>query len=151
MSYGALIRIAGLRAGSHDTDGEEIEVLSFHWGVSPLGAAETHPEIQEFAFVKQVDAASPSLFLRCRDRQRVPEAVFNVARVRGRQRRCLRYTFTGVLISSVRQGGSSQGDEEFPVEEVSLTFDHCELDYWWEHADGGVIGEVVHAAWGRPA
>jgi len=147
MAYGARIRIGDIEVKSGGgADANDIEVLSFHWGVSQLGSgADARVQIQEFSFVKRTDAASPALFRQCCTREPVREATFRVFQLHGEPRQCLAYTFTDVQITSVRPGGSSQAHDDFPLEEVSLGFGRCEIAYWSEGADGRVIGEPVRS------
>jgi type VI secretion system secreted protein Hcp len=150
VPFDASITIAGLGG---ESPADAIEVLSFHWGVSQLGsrggtaggAGQAH--VQDFSFVKRADAASPLLFLRCCTGERLAEAVFLVRRESGERRECLRYTFHDVRVASVRPGGSSQAADDFPAEEISLSFARCEVDHWLETADGTAIGEPVHGEW----
>jgi type VI secretion system secreted protein Hcp len=104
-------------------------------------------QAQEFSFVKRVDATSPILLQRCWTGEHSADAVFMVRQSHGEPRECLKYTFRDVVVSAVRPGGSSEAEDEFPAEEISLRFAHCALEYWSEGADGRVAVEPVHSGW----
>jgi type VI secretion system secreted protein Hcp len=133
MAFDCFIKIDGINGESSDKDhAREIEVLSFHWGVSQSGTAGYGGgkcSVQDFSFVKRTDSASPVLFQKCCQGEHIAEAHVTLRKAGGRAQEYLKYQFTDLLISSVRPGGSSQGSDDIPLEEVSLNFAKCHLTY----------------------
>jgi len=106
----------------------EITVLSYHWGASrpdDTGPAVVH----DFSFVKHVDPATPALFTMCCSGERADTAVFLARRKTTGPDEVLQYTFTDVAVVAVRPGGSAEARDDMPIEEVTLTFRKCEIDY----------------------
>jgi type VI secretion system secreted protein Hcp len=155
MPYEAFIRISGIaRRAAGGSDADDIHVRSFHWGVSQLGPVASsagsgtgQAQAQEFSFVKRVDATSPVILQRCWVGAQLPDAVFTVRQTHGEPRECVTYTFREVRITAVRPGGSSEAEDDFPAEEISLSFAQCALEYWSEEADGRVVVGPVGSGW----
>jgi len=130
MPFEAFIRIGDI-GGESTAAGHtgEIDVVSYHWGASrpqESGPAVVH----DFSFVKRADVASPALFTLCCSGERTGNAVFVARRRSGEPRDFLRYSFADVAVVSVRPGGSAQARDDVPLEEVTLTFRKCEIDYF---------------------
>ena len=150
MAFQAHIRLGGV------ADAVEVPVMSFHWSVSllrpaaggPGPAGKPAPHLQDFSFVKLADAHSPGLFVRCCTAEVLPE-VSLVARRPGTGP-TLRYRFRGVTIASFRPGGSADSADDFPLEEVSLRFEQCEVDYWPAGTDPAGAAPATHGGWSIP-
>jgi type VI secretion system secreted protein Hcp len=155
MAFDCFIKIQGVDGESRDSShGGEIDVLSFHWGVTQTGTASTGGgggggkcNVQDFSFVHKVDKASPVLFQKCCQGEHIPEALVTVRRAGGTQLEYLKYKFTDLIVASVRPGGSSHGVDDIPLEEVSINFAKCELDYQPQGPDGQADGGPVHGGW----
>jgi type VI secretion system secreted protein Hcp len=158
MPFEAVIRLSGIaRPVPANTPSDTIHVRSFHWGVSQLsapdggsGSSAGTVQVQEFSFVKRVDATSPLLLRQCRTGGHLSEAVFTVRQARGDVRECLTYTFRDVCISAVRPGGSSEAEDDFPAEEISLSFADCALEYTSQGSDGRAVIAPIHSGWNAP-
>lgn len=129
MPFEAFLRIGDIEGESTAEDhAGEIDVVSYHWGASrPHDTGP--PVVHDFSFVKRVDATSPALFTMCCSGERAATAVFVARRRSGTPPDFLRYTFTDVAIVSVRPGGSAEARDDVPIEEVTLAFRKCEIDY----------------------
>ena len=120
-----------------DKHKDQIEVLSFSWGSSqPASAASgtggrtaERVNIQDFSFVKVLDKSTPMLFLACCDGRHLKETVIELCLASGDKHPYMKYTMEDVIISGVRPGGSAQGGEVKPLEEVTLNFGKVRLEY----------------------
>jgi len=115
------LKIEGIKGESQDSQHkDEIDVLSFSWGVSQVGtnAWEHHAEFrsgkvttQDFEFEMPVNEASPKLFVACASGQHIKQATFigETSDSEGGRRQFLKYTFSDILVSSYKEGGASDG------------------------------------------
>ena len=102
----------------------------------------------DFTIVKKIDTASAPLFMHCCTGEHFDEAkiVMRKAGGKGGQVEFLTYTMKQVLVSSIRPGGSAQGHDDIPHEEVSLNFGKITFDYVAQTAQGGK-GATSHGGW----
>ena len=155
MAFDSFIKIGDVKGESGDSKHkDEIEVLSFHFGVMNAGTSghgsgggAGKAQLADFSFVKKVDKASPVLFQHCATGQHIKDATFVVRRAGGTQLEYLKIKLTDVLVSSVRPGGSSQGADDVPLEEVALNFTQIHVDYQPQGPDGKAQGGPVHGGW----
>jgi type VI secretion system secreted protein Hcp len=113
---------------------EQIEVLSWSWGVSQQGTAATgsglgagKANFQDFNFMHNLDKASPNLMKACATGKHYPDATFTARKAGEGQKEFMIFKFTDVLITSVSPGGSSGGDGV--TESVSMQYSKVELEY----------------------
>jgi type VI secretion system secreted protein Hcp len=123
------------------TDGKHakwIEVLSFHWGVSqPAGGSTSgqggltggRANWQDFSFVHHLDLSSAKLMELCAKGSHIPEGKLEVCKAGGDPQPYYTVKFTDLMVSSVRPGGSSQGGDNIPLEEVTLNLGKAEWEY----------------------
>jgi type VI secretion system secreted protein Hcp len=155
MAFDAFLKLEGVDGESKDdSHGGEIDVLSYHWGVSQSGtggkgggAGAGKAQVSDFSFVHKIDKASPILFQDCCTGTHIPTGLLTCRKAGGTQLEYLKYKFTDVMVTGVRPGGSSQGSDEIPLEEVTLNFAKCEIDYQPQGADGQADGGPVHGGW----
>lgn len=155
MAFDSFLKLGDIKGEANDAKHKgEIEVYSFHWGVTNTGmgghgsgggSGKCH--VAEFVITKKVDCASPVLFLNCATGLHIKEGTFVVRKAGGTQLEYLKIKLTDVLVSSVRPGGSAHGADDVPLEEVSLNFGKCELDYQPQGADGKPAGGPIHGGW----
>jgi len=127
-----------------------IEVQSFSHGiempVSGIGTgrltgASVH---QDFSVVKELDKASPKLYLHCCNGQHLNQVIMELCKATGEKQKFMEYVFTDVIVSSVRPGGSAQSGEPLPVEEVTLNYGKIEWTYTQFDPETGLpIGDVA--------
>jgi len=156
MPFDAFLKIATVPGECTDDKHKEwIEILSYHWGASQAsgGAASMtgahsgqRVDISDFSLVKQLDKASPKLFLSCCTGEHIADVTLELCKAGGDKQKYMTYKFTDVLISSVRPGGSSQGGDALPLEEVSFRFSKCQLEYIPIDKQGKPQGQVP-AGW----
>ena len=151
MAIDAFLKLDGIKGESVDkAHKEEIEVLSWSWGMSQTGT--THRgtgggagkvSVQDLSIVKYVDRASPVLIQTCCTGKHIEEAVLSVRKAGGEPLDYLVLTLNDVLISSVSSGGST-GDE-LVTETISLNFARFNVSYQPQDAKGGKAGGAIEA------
>jgi len=155
MAFDSFIKIGDIKGEATDSKHkDEIEVYSFHWGVSNggmgghgTGHGSGKCQVDDFSFVHKLDKSSPVLFQKCATGEHIKDALFVVRKAGGSQLEYLKVKFTDVLVSHVRPGGSAHGADDIPLEEVGLNFGKVEVDYQPQGADGKAAGGPVHGGW----
>jgi type VI secretion system secreted protein Hcp len=152
MAFDAFLKLDGIKGESTDaTHKDEIEVLSFSWGVSqtatlgtPAGGRAGKATFQDLHFTSVAHKGSPNLFLSCATGEHLKEAVLTLRKAGGRGVEFLKIKLTDVLISSYLPNGAADGDT--PSEEISLNFGKIEFAYTPQNADGAP-GTAVSAGY----
>jgi len=130
----------------------KMELLSFSHGVamqitgdiSNSERTSGKPNHQDMTVTKYLDAASPVLNQACCEGKVFPQADIVIGRSdRGGPVELMRYTLSGVLISSISVGGGG-GDK--PVETVALNYSRITWRFSPQRPEEGVAG-VVEGAW----
>lgn len=146
--FDAFLKIDGIPGESQDAKHkDEIEVLSYSWGVSQTGTFASgggggagKAVFQDFHFVSGLQKSSPKLFLSCATGQHIKEAVLTLRKTGDDSGGAEFYkmTLTDVLVSSYQQGGS--GQEDVPLEQLSLNFAKVRTDYTLRNEKGSFGG-----------
>ena len=157
MAFDAFLKIDGIPGEStDDAHPDEIEVLSYSTGVSQTasasassggGASSERADFQDFSIVKALDKASPKLAVACADGTHISEVVLALCRAGGDKVQYMEYKLTDCIVSSVRPGGSAQGGETLPLEEVSFNYGKIEWTYTQQKRADGSGGGNVAAGW----
>jgi type VI secretion system secreted protein Hcp len=154
MAVDMFLKIDGIPGESTDAKFQKQIVLdSFSWGETNTGAhgqgsgaGAGKVSMQDFHFTAKVSVASPKLMLACATGQHIKDAVMSVRRA-GEQKEAgavfLTYTFQGVVVTSVQEGGAAT---DFPVDAVSFAFQKIDVMYKPQTPTGGV-GSAVEFAW----
>jgi type VI secretion system secreted protein Hcp len=138
MASDAYLKIASIPGESTDEKHKEwIELLSFHHGVSQpadgsaSGGQRGHGRCdhQDLTIVKEMDKASPKLFLACCKGDALSEVIIELCRSSGDKQKFMAYKLTDVMVRSVRPGGSSKDGNGVPLEEVSFAYGKIEEEY----------------------
>lgn len=138
------LKLGDIKGESTDrAHSNEIDVLSWSWGMSQSGVA-GKVNVQDLSFTKYLDKSSPELFLACANGKHYPEAKLTVRKAGDKPLEYLKITLKDVLVSSYSVSGG--GSEEIPTENVTLNFSKVEIEYTEQKADG-TIGETVVAGW----
>jgi type VI secretion system secreted protein Hcp len=155
MPFDAFIKIDGIPGESTDDKHKDwIEALSFSSGVSQPtagsastggGAAAQRANFSDFSFVKTLDKSSPKLALACADGTHIKEITLELCRAGGSDKvKYYEIKMSNSIISSYRPGGSSQGGENLPLEEISINYGKIEWTYIQQkRADGSGGGQVA--------
>ena len=157
MAFDAFLKVDGVDGEStDDKHADWIEILSYSTGVSQTasasassggGASAERADFQDFSVVKALDKASPKLALACADGTHIGEVVLELCRAGGDKLKYMEYKLTNCIVSSVRPGGSAQGGETLPLEEISFNFGKIEWTYTQQKRADGSGGGNIAAHW----
>ena len=125
-----------------DKHKNEIEVLSFSWGVTHAGsmasgggAGAGKATFQDLSIVHRIDKASPALMQACATGTHLKEATITHRKAGKGQHEYLIVKMNDVLITSVTHGGATG---EPASESVTLVFAKVDLEYKPQKADGSL-------------
>lgn len=157
MPYDAFLKIDGIDGECQDDKHKNwIEILSYSHGVSQMssgsrssgGAASAgRCDHADFSVVKTLDKTSPKLNLFCCNGNHIKKVDVELCRATGDKQPYMMYKLEDVIISSVRPGGSSQGGEALPLEEVSFNYGKITWTYHETDHKTGKKGGKVEANW----
>ena len=147
MAGSIFARIGTIQGESQDDKHkDEIEVLSWSWGVSQSGTivhggggGAGRASFQDFNFTHSVDKASPVLMTACATGEHIKDATITVRKAGKDEQEYLVIEMTDVLVTSVSTSGS-EGDT--PMEAVALAFAGVDLDYTPQKSDGSLDAGV---------
>ena len=132
-----------------DKHKDEIEVLSFSWGVtnpavisggSGGGGGAGKATFHDLSIVHNLDKASPLLLRACATGMHIKDAVITHRKAGKGQQEYLTFKFRDVVISSFQTGGSEE--TPVPTDSVSFSFAKLEVEYKPEKSDGS-LGAAV--------
>jgi type VI secretion system secreted protein Hcp len=120
---------------------DEIEVLSYSWGVSNAGSmahggggGEGKATFHDLSFVHNVDKASPVLMQACATGVHLKEATITHRKAGKEQHEYLIVKMNDVIITGVTHGAGGDGGQE----NVSLAFGKVALEYKPQKPDGSL-------------
>jgi type VI secretion system secreted protein Hcp len=124
---------------------DEIEVLSYSWGVSNAGSmgrgsggGEGKATFHDLSFVHNIDKSSPVLMQYCATGVHIKEATITHRKAGKQQHEYLVVKMNDVIITGVTHGGSGDGHSE----NVSLSFAKVAVEYKPQKADGSLDAGV---------
>lgn len=124
---------------------DEIEVLSYSWGVSNAGSmahgsggGEGKATFHDLSFVHKIDKASPNLMLACATGTHLKEATITHRKAGKEQHEYLIVKLNDVIITGVTHGGSGDGHSE----NVSISFAKVDFQYKMQKPDGSLDAPV---------
>jgi type VI secretion system secreted protein Hcp len=128
---------------------DEIEVLSFSWGVtnpapaggSGGGGGSGKATFQDLSIVHRIDKASPKLFEACATGKHLPEATITHRKAGKGQQEYLIVKMNDVIITGVVHSGSA-GEPDTGSETVMMAFAKVALDYKAQKFDGSLDAAV---------
>jgi type VI secretion system secreted protein Hcp len=144
MAVSIFARLGKIRGESRDAKHkDEIEVLSWSWGVSRTGTmapagrgGKGKASFQDFNFTHHIDKASPLLMKACATGEHIKDATITVRKAGKGQQEYLIVTMTDVLVTSVSTSVTAEGDAT--VEGVALAFAKVDLEYKPQKPDGSL-------------
>ncbi|MBI1219516.1 MAG: type VI secretion system tube protein Hcp [Rhodobacteraceae bacterium] len=154
MAVDIHLKIDGIKGESlNDYHKDELDVLSWSWGITQSGTAQLGPgagsgkvNVQDMHFSKYVDKSTPPIIKACCAGTHIATANLTVSKAGGDAPvEYLKIDFTEVLISSYQTGGSSDGLDRV-VEQISFNFRKFVFTYTPQDAKG-VGGGAVPAGW----
>jgi type VI secretion system secreted protein Hcp len=148
MPFDAFLKIEGIDGESADkSHPNEIEIYSFHWGVTNTGTTggggggAGKAVLQDFHFGMATSKASPSLMLACATGRHTPAATLTVRRGTFE---FLKIKLIDVLVSEYDLGGDNSEastNRDTPLDALSLNFVKIDFLYTVQRT-----GETVEAA-----
>jgi len=136
MASDIFAKIGDIKGESADAKHkDEIEVLSFSWGVTngaTIGAGAGKATFQDLSIVHTIDKASPLLLKACATGEHLKEATITHRKAGKGQQEYLVVKMNDVIITGVVHGGSGEGSSET----VSLVFAKVDFEYRPQKIDG---------------
>jgi type VI secretion system secreted protein Hcp len=147
MATDIFLKIGDIKGESQDEKHpNEIEVLSWSWGVMQSGSMDYgsgggtgKASFGDLSIMHNLDKASPSLMKACATGEHIKEATLVQRKAGKGQQEFLIVKMTDVLITSVTPGGSGS---EAPGESIALQAGKYELEYKAQKADGSLDAGV---------
>ena len=125
-----------------DKHKDEIEVLSWSWGVSNAGemrggsgGGEGKASFHDLSFTHNIDKASPVLLQACATGVHLKEATITHRKAGKGQQEFLIVKMSDVIITGVAHGDTSDGGH---AENVTLTFAKVDFEYKPQKPDGSL-------------
>ena len=145
MATDTFAKIGDIKGESQDDKHkEEIELLSWSWGVNQSGtvghgsgAGAGKVSFNDFHFSHYVDKASPNLMKACATGEHIKDAVVTQRKAGKGQQEYLVIKMSDILITGVSPGGSN-GDSGLVMEQVTLQAAKVDLEYKPQKADGSL-------------
>ena len=148
------VKIDGIQ-GESPADGhkDEIDVFSFNLGVTQAGGNEVgagagagKSQFQPVMIYKNVDVASPALFLACATGQRIKKVELKAARRNGDSgpQEYLTITLTDVIVAGFNDQSANGDGSQTILESISLKYAKIEISYRKQNPDG-TLGDPVKA------
>jgi type VI secretion system secreted protein Hcp len=149
MAFDAFLKLDGIPGESTDAKHkDEIEILSFSWGVSNSGSV-AHgggggagkASFQDFSFASFLQKSSPKIWLACATGEHIKSAVLTLRKAGGETSGIEFYkvTLSDVLVSSFQESGSDGGDDR-PFDSFSLNYAKIRTDYTLVNQKGSIGG-----------
>ena len=125
-----------------DKHKDEIEVLSWSWGVTHAapphvgaGAGEGKASFHDLSFTHKIDKASPVLMQACATGVHLKEATITHRKAGKGQQEFLVIKMNDVLVTAMADADSTDGGS---TETVSLAFAKIDIEYKPQKADGSL-------------
>ena len=141
MAVDIFAKIGDIKGESlDDKHKDEIEVLSFSWGVtnpasiSGGGAGAGKATFHDLSIVHNLDKASPGLLRACATGMHIKDAVITHRKAGKGQQEYLIVKLNDVIITGVTHGGTGQ----LISENVTLAFAKVDLEYKPQKPDGSL-------------
>lgn len=152
MAADMFIKIDDIKGEAVDpTHGDEIQVLSWSWGMSQSGT--THigtgggagkVNVQDLSFTKYVDSSTPNLISFCAGGKHFKSAQLTIRKAGDKPVEYLKIKMIDLIVSNVSTGGS--GGEDRITENITLNFAAVQVDYTPQKKDGSA-GATATATW----
>ncbi len=148
MASDIFAKIGDIKGESQDSKHkDEVEVLSWSWGVSQSGTmahggggGEGKASFHDFSFTHHIDKSSPVLLKACATGEHIKEATITVRKAGKGQQEYLIIKMNDIIITSVNPSGA--GDGMATAEAVALQCAKVDLEYKPQKADGSLDAGV---------
>jgi type VI secretion system secreted protein Hcp len=129
-----------------DKHKDEIEILSYSWGVTNAGSmgygsggGEGKAQFHDLSFTHKIDKASPVLMQYCATGVHLKEATITHRKAGKGQQEFLVIKFNDVIVTGVTHGGNGADGSS---ENVSIAFAKVNVEYKPQKADGSLDAGV---------
>lgn len=147
MALNIFARLGDIKGESSDAKHkDEIEVLSFSWGLTHpaasapgSGAGVGKPTVHDLSITHRIDRASPSLMQACASGTHLKEATITHRKAGGGQHEYFVVTMHDVVITGVTHAGDHSGPG---AETVTMAFGKVHVVYTPQKADGSADAAV---------
>ena len=148
MASDIFIKIGDIKGEStDDKHKDQIEVLSWQWGVSNAGSMGSgggggtgKASFAELHFTHVLDKASPNLAMACANGKHIPDATLTIRKAGEKALDYLVFKLSDVIVTSVQQSGHDGGG--LPSESVSLQYIKIDQEYKPQKPDGSLDSGV---------
>ncbi|HEX7359182.1 MAG TPA: type VI secretion system tube protein Hcp [Bryobacteraceae bacterium] len=154
MSVEIFLKLDGIEGESTKKDAEnQIELFSFSNGASNpssvsmgTGSGAGKVDLSSLSLQKQLDKASPKLFMACCKGTHIATGTMIVRESTGDAdpKIYYQYDMKEVFVDSVSWGGAAGGGK--PSESVSLSFKSIVISYWPQESSG-TLGTKISDGW----
>ncbi len=152
MASDIFLKVDGIKGEATDVDHkDEIEVVSWNWGVSETfissgggGIVGGKAKVGDFVVGKQVDKASPNLLRACLKAKHINEVVLMQRKAGAGQSNFLTITLNDVLISSLNDVDIAAAPR--PTESIVFVFGKVIYEYV-PHKPNGLPDNPVTLRW----
>jgi type VI secretion system secreted protein Hcp len=142
MASNIFAKIGDIKGESlDDKHKDEVEVLSWSWGVSQSGTmahggggGAGKASFNDFNFTHRIDKASPALMKACAAGEHIKEATITVRKAGKGQQEYLIIKMNDIIVTSVSP--SISADAAATAESVALQFAKIALEYKPQKSDG---------------
>ena len=145
MAANIFAKIGDIKGESlDDKHKDEVEVLSWSWGVSQSGSIRTggggggegKATFNDFNFTHHVDKASPLLLKACATGEHIKDATITMRKAGKGQQEFLIIKMNDIIITGVSPSGTGEGNTS--AEHVALQFAKVDLEYRPQKSDGSL-------------
>ncbi len=147
MATDIYLKIDSIKGESlDDKHKDQIEVLSWSWGVANSGTSahaggggEGKASFHDLSFTHKIDKASPSLLTGCATGQHIKEATITRRKAGKGQQEFLIIKMNDVIVTSVSEADEGGGGQ---MESVTLAFAKVDVEYRPQKADGSLAAGI---------
>jgi type VI secretion system secreted protein Hcp len=152
MAVDMFLKIDDIKGESQDnTHKNEVEVLSWHWGMTQSGSSHSGTgsgtgkvSVQDLSVVKHVDYATPNFIKMCCNGKHFKTALLTVRKAGGEALEYYKLTLSDGLIASVTTGEVDHNGRL--IETISLNFASFSMEYAVQGV-GGLKDGTTPAKW----
>jgi type VI secretion system secreted protein Hcp len=154
MAVDIFLKLGDIKGESADSKhAEEIDVLSWSWGMTQSGSMHVlggggsgKVNVQDVSLTKYIDKATPNLMAACCSGEHIPKATLTVRKAGGKEAvEYLIIEMEDVLVASVSTGGS--GGEDRLTENIALNFSKFKVKYQPQDQTGAKKGGQITGGW----
>jgi type VI secretion system secreted protein Hcp len=145
MAVDMFLKLEGIKGESKDDKHpDEIEVLSWSWGMSQSGTMHTGTgggagkvNMQDISVMKWTDRSTHNLMMYCSNGKHIPKGWITVRKAGEKQQEYVKIEMTDIIVSSVQVGGAD-GSSDRLTESLSLNFAKVKFEYAPQKEDGSL-------------